>query len=37
LLAEAKRLTDEAKSLTPAKNVKTTRAKKATSTKKQAS
>ena len=37
LLAEAKRLTEEAKSLTPAKtNAKTTRAKKATPTKKQA-
>jgi hypothetical protein len=37
LLAEAQRLTDEAKSLTPAKNVKTTRAKKAATPKKQAS
>lgn len=37
LLAEAKRLTDEAKSLTPAKNAKTTRAKKAATPKKQAS
>jgi hypothetical protein len=36
LLAEAKRLESEAKSLSPAKNVKTTRAKKATTTKKQA-
>lgn len=36
LLAEAKRLTDEAKTLSPAKNVKTTRAKKATPSKKQA-
>jgi len=36
LLAEAKRLTAEAKQLTPAKNAKTTRAKKAPSTKKQA-
>jgi hypothetical protein len=37
LLAEAKRLTEEAKSLTPAKtNAKTTRAKKATPSKKQA-
>ena len=36
LLAEAKRLTAEAKTLTPAKNAKTTRAKKATQAKKQA-
>jgi len=36
LLAEAKRLESEAKSLSPAKNAKTTRAKKATTTKKQA-
>lgn len=36
LLAEAQRLTNEAKSLTPAKNAKTTRAKKATQAKKQA-
>lgn len=34
LLAEAKRLTEEASSLSPAKNVKTTRAKKATTSKK---
>jgi len=36
LLAEAKRLEAEAKDLSPAKNAKTTRAKKATTTKKQA-
>lgn len=36
LLAEAKRLTEEATSLLPAKNAKTTRAKKATPSKKQA-
>jgi hypothetical protein len=36
MLAEAKRLESEAATLTPAKNVKTTRAKKATTTKKQA-
>lgn len=35
LLAEAKRLTEEAQQLSPAKNVKTTRAKKATTAKKQ--